>query len=305
MATLALPLSAKAQTACQMIDHVTQSVAIAQTAGNAKSLKEQRDATLTLEPVLDRISTPALLPSEVRQSLPGDSQAIIRYVSSLREAVEAAKTGHMDFAVETLSGALGPDMANGVTSLASYWNCNPNSNAPTLGSGNLLGSADAASGTNESAPLSNKRVQSVGDGSNLRDRSGERSSGDGSHFRNNVVVEGNIVSFMMMLGLMALTGLFVFLYRQRKRFRAREARRVLNRPIPVRIGEAESELLLVDISMNGAKLQHPGGLEGERRIDLNLNGLWHSAFIKWSNPLFAGVMFKTPLDESELKTIIE
>lgn len=296
---------AKAQTACQTIDSITHTVAVVRNAQAASTAREQNATTLQLEPILARISVPALLSSDVRTALPQDSRAIFLYVSSLREAVEAAKDGHAEFAQQALSDALGPDMAGGVNALTSYWNCNPNSSHQSFGENASQIDIEAQNSSNQPTPPSEKRVQSVGDGSDLRDRSSERQSGDGSYFTRDVVVEGNILSFLLMLGLMALTGLFVFLYRQRKKFRAREARRVLNRPISVRLGSAESQLLLVDISMNGAKLQHPGGLEGERRIDINLNGFWHSAQIKWSNALFAGVMFKTPLDEDTLQTVIQ
>ncbi len=81
-----------------------------------------------------------------------------------------------------------------------------------------------------------------------------------------------------------------------KKFEAREARKILNRLIKVRLDNQIHDFYLVDLSRNGAKLNHPRAILNSGSVEIRLGDAWHLGQIKWHNEFFAGVLFKTPLD---------
>lgn len=102
--------------------------------------------------------------------------------------------------------------------------------------------------------------------------------------------------YLILFGILAFIGGLYYLSRRIKKFEAREARRILNRLIKVRLEDRIHDFYLVDLSRNGAKLNHPRAIEGQNSLHIQLGDEWHQGQIKWHNDFFAGVLFKTPLD---------
>jgi hypothetical protein len=57
---------------------------------------------------------------------------------------------------------------------------------------------------------------------------------------------------------------------------------------------------LVDVSMNGAKIGHSNALREGADIGIEIAGNWQGGTVRWSNPNYAGVKFKRPLDETQM-----
>lgn len=102
--------------------------------------------------------------------------------------------------------------------------------------------------------------------------------------------------YFVLSGLVALFVLMRLIRRRIKKFEAREARRLLNLHVNVKLDGISHRFDLVDLSRNGAKLKHSQLIQEEEQIYVQLNSNWYLGQIRWRNPLFAGIMFKTPLD---------
>jgi len=86
--------------------------------------------------------------------------------------------------------------------------------------------------------------------------------------------------------------------------RVREQRRVLNIPISIKMGSTAYDAGLVDISMNGLKLEHAGRIKRPSKLHVQLGEMWYLGQIKWHNKLYAGVKFKKPIDADTLSAVI-
>ena len=110
-----------------------------------------------------------------------------------------------------------------------------------------------------------------------------------------LLFEGNRHYLILLAGLSFIGGTY-YMFRRIKKFEAREARRILNQLIKVRLEDEVQDFYLVDLSRNGAKLNHPRAIQNQTRLHIQLGEDWHLGQIKWHNDFFAGIMFKTPLD---------
>jgi hypothetical protein len=55
--------------------------------------------------------------------------------------------------------------------------------------------------------------------------------------------------------------------------------------------------------MNGAKVKHDEVLMPNDKIHVEIRGHWHAGQVKWSNDVYAGLMFKRPVREETLNSI--
>lgn len=62
-------------------------------------------------------------------------------------------------------------------------------------------------------------------------------------------------------------------------------------------------ITLEDVGRYGAQINRAGAPLGDHaRVEIFLHGAWHAGKVVWSNAVFAGVEFATPLDQA---TIVE
>lgn len=295
--------TAKAQSACESINDVVETVALVRTLQTAQGDRDQIGALMQLDNNVRRMSVDPILSAAALQALPTEAHALNLYVDTLESALVQARAGQGDIAKQIVISALAGEAASAISAFGDYWECRPqnaeNAALPDIAS-------DAASktpGSTDSTAASDRWARSVAEGSDVRDRSGERSGLSGGYYGRDAVVGSNSMMGLIVMGAMALVGGFVVAWRRRRSKNAREARKVLNRSISARINGEISDLVLIDLSMNGAKLQHFDTLEGTEKIDIQLSGRWHAAQMKWCNPLFAGIMFRKAIDMETMEAI--
>lgn len=102
--------------------------------------------------------------------------------------------------------------------------------------------------------------------------------------------------YAILIALIILIAGSVYFYHRRKNFKSREPRRILNLTIRARFKDKVRILSLVDLSRNGAKLEHKHLNLSKGNVEVHLGNQWHLGQIVWSNDLYAGIKFRTPLD---------
>ena len=298
-------LSARAETACETLNSVLSTVSVVRDI-QADSQDIIRDIYVSeLNNRVDNIVLPSLIPMKQRDEFLPESTAILQYISVLREAVTGAQGGYQAYAKETINQAMSAEFLQSLDSLDNYWGCNASSNdnlmgeAPDIDTAIYFGAGqDAASPTEagiEHSALSTS--QERGDFSN-----GEAISQ--VTFSPVRVRQTSIVIFIA-LGTMMLIGSFYVYVSRRKTFEARELRRVLRLPVRVRSENTERAVLIVDISMNGAKIKHSKTIKEKSTLQIYLGDEWHRGQVRWSNDHYAGVMFKVPIKAEAFKVITQ
>lgn len=118
----------------------------------------------------------------------------------------------------------------------------------------------------------------------------------------NSAISGRDLAFLSAFGVILLGGLF-WLYRRRNsaEFREREIRQMLSKKVTIKMGRTQHDAVLVDMSMNGFKLQHNGCVGKVRKLEIFLADQWHMGHIRWRNDGFAGVRFGRPVSPDTLR----
>lgn len=301
--------TARAETPCGTLSHMIESVSLVrqiQTDPGGPTYRAQIDRLST---VTQRISLPDLIPIDPAASRATERDALIRYVSGLREAMSGARAGHDSYARQTLGTVITPEVFGGLSSLESHWDCGGEDSARESQSNSqsnesMDSAAFSGSGGGDSEGGPNRMANPAESSAPSRNRPTTNGSGNGAYFGRDAVVGGNTMTFFIMLGVMALIGIFFYAQKRAKKKTVREARRALNVPVHVQLEGRDHEMRLVDMSMNGFKIQHTGQIDGQEEIDVAIKGIWHEGQIRWSNPHYAGVKFKRPIDQKTLASVM-
>lgn len=299
-------------TPCDSLDDILYSAALIQ----KMTLPTEDDAFVNMARELDglarSISLPALIagsgavPSRAFET---ERAALFQYLSSVREGAAAAQAGFDNYALDILAGAQTPDFTQSLSSLQSHWMCGQES----LASERLAAAEDqdifqpqARFGGGALADTDERfaRLENTAVGTNKVAR---RFSGGGSTLPSaqldSVMPKASVGLFLLLLSTALIIGAFYARVQSRKS-RVREQRRVLNSPVAIRVGTATHDAGLVDISMNGLKLEHSGLIKRPSKLYIQLGETWHPGQIKWHNKLYAGVKFKKPIDAQTLSAVI-
>lgn len=258
-----------------------------------------------LDALIGPISGPDLLPSEALGTFDAESAVIFAYLSMLREAISGAEAGHLDYAKSLLKAGPPPEFIRGLDSLDTHWQCQIAEVDPPSETGDLTQEAVYAGGNSVRTDRIMTDQSSPALGS-LRARARPSTSGavlqklelDG------VLVGGSFQLFFLIVIMIA--GLVVFhRIRNSKTLKARENRRLVHLLVSIRMGPVDYEMTLVDISMNGFKIQHGGVIRRDGHLQVKLYNDWYDADIKWTNSLFAGVRFKRAIPPQLFERVVE
>lgn len=298
--------SAFADNACGMIDAVLQTASIVKKMDSKPSPREFKDNIATLDILLEGISVPSLASPTSGDALHAEGLALFTYVSKIREAVAGSQAGYADYAHDTLTGIITPEFSRSLQNLDTHWNCTPpeptrsdTTDRQDLSQTVYVGQAPAPAVLTpiETAKQLPGNQTSIGGSSRSVGQSGPM-------FEKGIPLESDTRLFMAIAAIMALLGAYL-LRRRSRSYRSREARRIIHHPVKVRLGKKIHQMVMVDISMNGFKVQHPEVIEEHRKLRIFLNGQWHKGKIKWSNKGFAGVRFTKPIDSETFHGIGE
>jgi len=297
--------SARADTACGTLSYMVESVSLVRQIQTDPGGPTYRAQIERLNAVTQRISLPDLIPIDPAASRTTERDALIRYVSGLREAMSGAAAGHDSYARQTLGTVITPEVFSGLSSMESHWDCGGEDTArESQSSDSSDSSAFSGSGGGDADGTSSRMSNPADSSATSRNRPTTDGNGNGAYFGRDAVVGGNTMTFFIMLGIMALIGIFFYAQKRAKRTIVRETRRALNVPVRVQLEGRDHQMRLVDMSMNGFKIQHTGQIDGQEEIEVAIEGAWHQGQIRWSNPHYAGVKFKRAIDAQTLATVM-
>lgn len=267
--------------------------------------EEFSDILNDLDVLVGQISRPDLLPAEDPETFEAESAVIFAYLSTLREAISGAEAGHLDYAKSLLTAGPPPDFIRGLESLDTHWQCQMADTEPLPEAGDLTQEAVYAGGNRVTTERIMTDQSSPALGA-LRTRARPSTSGTilQSRALDGVLVEGSFKLFVLILFMIA--GLVLFhRIRGSKTLRARENRRLVHLLVSIRMGPVDYEMSMVDISMNGFKIQHGGVIRRDGHLQVKLYNDWYDADIKWTNSLFAGVRFKRAIPPQLFERVVE
>jgi hypothetical protein len=298
--------SARAETACGTLSHMIESLSLVRQIQNDPDGPAYEAQIARLNTVTNQISLPDLIPADPTASRKTERDALIRYVSGLREAVSGAASGHDIYARQTLETIVTPAVFDGLSSLEIHWKC---SGEDTAQQNDVDGEIDtpaylAAEGRDSESGV--KQPSNPADSSSpTHSRPTGKGSGNGPSSGRDAVVTGNTMTFFIMLLVMGLIGAFFYAQKRARRKTVRETRRALNVPVDTELDGESLQMRLVDISMNGFKIRHSGQIDGQEEITIAIGGVWHQGHIRWANPHYAGVKFKRAIDPETLASVLE
>lgn len=297
--------SARAETACGTLSHMIESLSLVseiQTDPGGPAYKTNLDR---LDAVTTRISLPDLIPLDPSASRATERDALIRYVSGLREAVSSAASGHDLYAQQRLDTIVTPAVFAGLSSMETHWDCGSEEDTQQL---DIDGQTDANAfsgsdgGDAENGP--NRTANPTDSKADSRPRQTNVSEQTGTSFSRDAVVTGNMMAFFFMLGFMALIAAFFYAQSSAQKKTVRESRRALNAPVDVKLDGTDHRMRLVDISMNGFKLRHSGQIDTQETLSVSIGGAWHVGHVRWANPHYAGIKFKRAIDPETLSIVM-
>lgn len=294
-----------APAACDMIGDLLYSTSLVWESQTVKTDEDLTDILRDLNGMVGQISRPDLMPPETSEMFTLEGDVVFTYLSTLREAISGAEAGHVAYAKALLKEGPPPDFIRSLESLETSWQCQTADAEPPSERGDLTQEALYA-GSHRAAPERVMTDQSSPALGSLRARARPSTSGtvlqelklDG------VLTEGSFKLFFLIVALILGLTLFHHFKGSKKRV-ARENRRLVHLPVNIRMGPVDYEMTMVDISMNGFKIQHPGVIQRQGPLSVNLAEAWHEADIKWTNNLFAGVRFKRPLTPRLYARVVE
>jgi hypothetical protein len=305
LVSLLSALPAQAETACKSLDSVLNTVSVVRDI-EADPKEAIQDIYLSdLSARMEVIALPALIPMKERDAFPAESAAILQYISTLREAVAGAQGGYDAYARQIFSQSVSVEFLQSLKSLETYWGCNAEAKVEALGEAVGLERADYFGVVHMSADIEGAGVERSA--LNTSQERGLLSSGQTISqvaFLPVKVKQASLAIFML-LGVLMLIGGFYFHMSRLKNFEVREHRRALRLPVRVRIDNAERAVLIMDISMNGAKIKHSNKIEEKSVLHIHLGDTWHLGQVRWSNNYYAGVKFKVPIDPKAFEGITQ
>lgn len=298
-------LPASAQTACETLSNVLGTTSIVRSLQlNPSTLISSEDIS-TLNIQLNQISLEALAPAADSDELNFETLALSQYLSDLRQALIGMTDTDEAYAADTLSPAITPGFIRSLDSLNYYWNCSPANNVDLLSEITDKDSAqffgpDSLTALNAESGIT---IPSVKASDAQQGRTTDLTVNRVAYNAVKITQENTVI--LMILGFAALlAGVFIY-QKQLAKFEIREARSLIHSPIKVRMDDHEYNIHLVDISMNGAKIKHSRNIDTQDKLQIKLGGKWHLGYIKWSNEMFAGVMFKTPIGPKIISDVVK
>ncbi len=298
---------ARAETACQMIDKVLGTFSLIRDIQLDQEDKNYVGNMSKLAVLVDQISLPVLVPLQSRGALPSESAALFHYISSLREAVAGAKFGYDDHAKLTLDNGITKEFTASIQSLDDYWACKPggpmsNSKAASMGEavGTQTAQGDFAKALLQTPPIRNHTADTRLSDTRLSDNrlTGRVKFGLVTPLSNTSLSLAGVVFF-------ALFGMLYYIHKRAKTYKVRDARRFVRAPRNVRMGKSVFRVMIVDISMNGAKIQHGELIKKQKKLQIELDGTWYPGKIKWRNQLFVGIKFDRPIPSQTFNTVLQ
>ena len=299
---LLLAVPASARDMCQTVEVTIESLAIVQ----ALSVEpDSRTLAKRLERSAESLQASGFTQDATNRLSLSEQTALQNYITALQQAAVLTQAGLVGDMPTIVAPHVDSELFTAISNLEQQGDCLPEETTEEMPEAMTAPqglSTQSGSGTATGSPmqLRNPATGKPASGKSLPDTPGERR---GAYAGEGAIVSGNTVMFYTMILGFGLVALVVYLTRRLNRQTQREARRVLSQPVKVFLNGSLHHFLLIDISMNGAKLGHAGEVAEDDNIGIDIGGTWYDAQVRWANAHFAGVKFKKALDALTLEQI--
>jgi hypothetical protein len=231
-----------------------------------------------------------------------ENDEISTYLAQLSESLHPTATMKSKRLIPSLST---PELKLSLSAIATHWKCGAPPAALFLDEIVSNDDPNYTSSRRDTLKGQGRALDRRGDGLAGGDRGVTANSGAMHLSLNSMVLltgKAQIFVFAVLLTFIGVIRLFIL---KDRKFKAREARRLLHHSVNVKIGDKEHSMVMVDVSRNGAKLKHETSVGLSNKISIQLGQAWHIAHVKWSNGVFAGIMFKLPLSPDTFRDLTE
>ena len=305
-ATLSIAAPAWAETSpCKMINQLLYSASLLKQIETEPQSQKPSDTARKLSRVIDNISLDSLIPPSSQSSFSYEHASLLKYVSYARESATKSPTRQEGGDQTEFRTALSPELSKSLQTLEAHWQCRPALNAQpsltegragaaTFGGGTLSGVIQSKTQIANAAPQTSKPARHFSGGGTVL----------GQAQLDGVMPKASFQLFLLILLTATIMG-GIYWQKRTIRHQVREHRRILNTATEIKLGTQSYQVVMVDISRNGFKIQHPSIIEQSQNLYVRLADLWFPGQIKWHNKLYAGVKFKEPLDTETFNGFLE
>jgi hypothetical protein len=241
-----------------------------------------------------KLDLSSLLTPDFIKAHPSEAERVATFAKTVNETDDLSRVSFLESDTQNYLDAL--------QIMERFWNCiEPEEISPVevfgqSGSMTTIKEVDVVNETDRIAP--EKAVSGQSDNRALSQNSGE--------LRPARIAKPNElqVNYMILIGMIIL---FVggMVYVVRKRPKPREERRIINVPARVELQRHIIEMCIVDITAHGCKIEHAERIHGQKRLRVELDGIWYSGQVKWHNSAFAGVKFRRPMTELAFNRVVK
>lgn len=297
--------SANAQTTCASVDDVWLTLSVIRDIEFDRKKHRYKDNIQNLETLANKISLPALISPEFKKSFPDASEQLSSYVTNIRQAVAGANAGDYSSSRKTLSGLTSGSYAKSILVLQNYQECAFDQPAEKNNAFLVENSTSQASSLTESEVINPDKLISQGS----KNSAGEERVLDNQNVAaSNILYNPVIALQLLLLTIFTIISVILtvrFLLNRRFKHVQRQERHMCNKVAQLKLGREIHAATILDIAMNGMKIQHFGALRRKRTLRVLIDGQSYKTRVKWLNASFAGVQFKKPISAENLHLLLD
>lgn len=295
---------ASAQTKCDSVDDIWQTLSVIRDIEVDEKRHRYTENIEALGTLANHIFLPVLISSEFKRSFPQANENLFSYVARIRQAVAGANAGHHSFTLQTLSGLTSESFAESILVLQNYLGCafgqstektNPFLAKNSIAQPNLL--TESGEGNYD---------KSTSQSSKVADLEKDMVSQKGVVGRN-ILDDPALVLKLLLFAIFTIVVAVLtvrFLVKRRLQYIQRQERHICNKFAQLNLRGKVLAATILDITMNGMKIQHFGSLKRKRTLRIGIDGEQYKIQVKWLNTSFAGVQFKRPISAETLQLLL-
>lgn len=295
---------ADAQTTCSSVDDVWHSLSVVRDIEAKPKSRNYAENIAKLDALADKIFLPSLITPDFQQAFPDDNEKLFSYVAQIRQVVSGANAGHHDYSRKTLSGLTSNNFAESMLLLQNHLGCAPGQFAESLYPFLAENSKVQANLLTDSglANIVDSLPQDPGKAGADKSRANQQNFAASDGKEDPLL----LLEILLLILVITVVSMFVadFFIKRRRLQIKREERHFCNLPTQVRLGRNIHAATILDVTMNGMKIQHFGAIKHKRFMRILIDGHWYKLQVRRLDSSFAGVQFKRPVSAETLQLIL-
>lgn len=280
--------SAVAETPCDSIDSVSRLVSSVRDIQADGYPKLAPLKIVALEETLSKVSLTPLLKRVEHSKLRLQYTTLELFVQSVDRAVDAYFDGALDIAGAQLHAAVPAQVGRSILELEKQLGCLPDSGVRAQFDRRVDGAAVGTRSVDAAGRLESTKAHARNAQSSKQELTALPELESGWHL------------MAIILGLFAAGTGYVVMRQERAESRGEE-RLICRQMLTFRIGRRDVDLVVVDITRGGMKIQHNGVIDKRQVILFMIGGRILKARIQWFNSIYAGAAFVHRLHEEEFR----